>query len=382
MADNDRDDKPSSSVEPVEAIGDLDPYDIPRPQSPTDLHLDGNLGPEPSAASLKALEAIDPTEVRKYPDPSRLEAAIAEHEEVPVERVMVTNGSNGALDRACRISLSSDRTMVTTRPTFSLFPMFAEAAGAELRQVGWRTGSFPTEGILEAIDDSTGLVVVVTPNNPTGLTARRDAVVRVVDRAREVGALTLIDHAYVEYTDRDLTSLALEGEGIVVTRTFSKAWGMAGIRIGYAVASPSLLETLSVVGNPYPVSSLSLRVAERRLASEDVSIDEHVQTVAEHRADLRNLLASYGVETTDSEANFILPRFEDAGRVHEALADTGIAVRAFNEREGVDSGLRITVPDDGAKQERLTRALHAILESEDRSSNRSKAREKSNTEAT
>lgn len=331
-------------------------------KTPVRHHLDGNVGSLPSATFVDSLERPTGESIRRYPDSSELVERICERFELPEERVLLTAGSDGAIIRACRAMLEPGRSVVIPKPTFSLFARTAALAGAEVRRVEWLRGSFPVDEMLTQVDERTGLLVAATPNNPTGLGISPAAIEQIVGQTP--GVVTLVDHAYVEYAERDFTPFAVSRDDVIVTRTLSKAWGMAGLRLGFAVAAPEIVEALEIVGNPYPISSASIRIATRRLERSASEIERHVETVVEERRRLIDLLEEYGLEPTESEANFVYARFRQAGWIREAFAGMGFAVRGFPEESGPSDALRITLPSEESTFRELLRAVRTIYDPE------------------
>lgn len=347
---------------PVDAVRRIEATEVDGPQTPVRYRLDGNVGSLPSATFVDSLERPTGESIRAYPDSSDLVETICERFDLPEERVLPTAGSDGAIIRACRAMLEPGRSIVIPKPTFSLFSRSATLAGAEVRNVEWLRGSYPVDEMLQQVDERTSLIVAATPNNPTGLAISPAAMERIVGQTP--GVVTLIDHAYVEYADRDFTSFAVSRDDVIVTRTLSKAWGMAGLRLGFAVAAPEIVEVLDVVGNPYPISSASIRIATRRLETNASEIERHVETVVEERGRLMDLLEQYGLEPTGSEANFVYARFEQPEWIWEAFAGMGFAVRGFPEERGPSDALRITLPSDESAFRELIRAARTIYEPE------------------
>ena len=175
----------------------------------------------------------------------------------------------------------------------------------------------------------------------------------------------LIDHIYADYADDDLTDLAFEFDNVVVVRSFSKAWGLAGCRVGYAIASPRVATTLRNAGNPYPVSALSLAVVSAALRAPDDAMTAHVQRVRAERAQLVRFIRPFGYNVPASQANFVLADFGDRARhVQQQLATRHIRVRRFVNRPEIASSLRITLPGNANQFATLLEALREILESE------------------
>jgi histidinol-phosphate aminotransferase len=324
------------------------------------LRLNSNEGPRARQALLAELAALDPELLRCYSDAAALEAALAERIGVDPERVIVTAGADEALDRICRAFAGPDRSLLLPEPAFEMFERFAALAGAPIVKVSWFDDAFPVDQVLGCLDARTGVVVIVSPNNPTGAVAAAQDVRRIAAAAPR--AVVLIDHVYVEYADEDLTPALLDLENVIVVRTMSKAWGLAGCRVGYAVGSPNAIAMLRAAGAPYPVAAPSIALALAQLRGGEAALRAHVTQVRAERVNLRELLCTRGVDARASQANFVLADFgRRAGFVRDGLGTRGILVRGFPGRAGLETSLRITLPGDPADFERLTGALETVL---------------------
>jgi histidinol-phosphate aminotransferase len=338
------------------------PYATRGPTRDDVLLLDRNEGPAPSPAVLRALRRITPTDLHRYPDAGAVEALVAERLGVSPERVLVTAGADDVIDRCCRAALVPGRTLVYPAPAFQMLERYALLAGGELKPVAWPTGRFPLEAFLDALDDATGLAAIVSPNNPTGAVVSADEFARV---ARATGALVLLDHAYVEYADQDLTDAALAFDNVAVARTLSKAWGLAGCRVGYAVASPAVIRRLRAAGAPYPVAAPSLAAAAERLTTGGKEVAAHVARVRRERTELTELLRRYDAGATPSQASFVLARLgARAAFVRDALGALGVLLRDFSSRPDLDGALRVSLPGKENDFARLVEALRVVFEPE------------------
>lgn len=345
---------PTSRIDPAIA------YTRPTPHSGDLLRLDRNEGPLPPRALLAELAGADPEMLRRYGDAAALEAALAARFGVTSERVIVTAGADEAIDRACRAFLDRGRALLLPDPTFELFERFAALAGGDVRRVPWRTGPFPGDAFIDRLDARTGIVAIVSPNNPTGAVATLADARRLA--AAAPNALLLLDLAYAEYADADLTRGALNLPNALVVRTFSKAWGLAGCRVGYAIGSPYVVSVLRAAGGPYAVGAPSVALALRQLACGEDALRAHVARVREERELLTRRLAARGLTPLFSQANFVFAEFgRRAALIRAGLAELGVLVRDFPLRAGLDTGLRITLPGDPAQFERLCAALNAVL---------------------
>ena len=346
--------------QPAERLGGLSPYEPPAKGPFVDLVLDANEGQTPTAALGEALSRIDTNALSRYPSTADLERELADTFGIAPERVVVTNGGDDAIDRVCRVSLEPGRELLIHAPTFEMIARSARLAGGSVRAVEWMGGRFPASRFTGAISPATSLVALVSPNNPTGGVISFDEMQDVIKAARSVGALVMVDLAYVEFADRDLTRDLLNEPGVVLIRTFSKAMGLAGARVGYALASPAVAGWLRTVGGPYPVSSVSVALAAAALDGES-GRRKFIESVRLERDELSAELRRFGCDVLESQANFVTARFKDAAFVQRALASLGIAVRAFPSRPELDGYLRITLPGGRAAFERLLEAMRTIL---------------------
>ena len=328
-------------------------YAPTRHGAPCDLDLAGTEagGVQPAWPNLLLAGAA------RYPDARALTATLAVRAGVAVDCVLVTAGADEGLERACRTMLAAGRNAIVTDPTFEMIPRYVSLAGAELRAARWPSGALPVDEIIALADDRTALVAIVSPNNPTGAVATLADIRRVHDAVPT--ALILLDLAYVEFADDDPSADVLSLPRVVATRTLSKAWGLPGIRVGYAIGAPETIAWMRRAGAPYPVSALSLAAAELALARDGTKRDATVAAVRRNRARLGALLSELGAPPLVSQANFVTVAGGRARWIHDALAGLGIATRFFVA--GDVERVRITVPVDDVVFDRLERALRTAL---------------------
>ncbi len=344
---------------PVPALAGVTAYRTPVHGAPIDLHLDGNEGAVPPPDLLRGVESLGSDGMRRYPDARVLEARLAARHGLDPSRVLVTAGGDDALERACRSVLTSGRRMILPVPSFEMLDRFARLAGAEVLTVPWLSGPYPRQAVLDAIDPTTALIAVVSPNNPTGATASVDDL-----RALSVAAphaLLLVDLAYVEFADDDLTEAALALPNAVVVRTLSKAWGMAGLRVGYALGPAPVLAWMRAAGLPYAVSRLSLALAGAWLDAGGEAMAAFVSRVRDERGQLQAVLRELGADPLPSQGNFLLVRHPRIDWVRDGLAGLGIAVRVFADRPDLAGAARVTVPGDAVAFARLEHGLRTVL---------------------
>jgi histidinol-phosphate aminotransferase len=319
-----------------------------------DLRLDGNEGSRPDAALFDAL-VPDPAVLRSYPDAGPLEARIAARFDVDPDRVIVTSGADEVLDRLCRAFLAPGRRAVLPTPGFEMLDRYAALAGAEVVAPRWLGGPYPLAEALAV--ESPSLIAVTSPNNPTGGIASTEDILRLAD-ARP-NCLVLLDAAYVEFADVDPTAAVLGRPNVVVVRTLSKAWGLAGLRVGFAIAAPDVVRALRCAGSPYPVGALSLTLAAARLETGEASMRAFVDRVRDERGRLAVALTAAGLDVVPSQANFVFAQIDDPEAFCLALARCGIAIRRFPTRPGLERAIRIACPGDERSFTRLIAAVEA-----------------------
>ncbi len=344
---------------PIARLAAVRAYAAPPLPCPVDLRLDGNEGSWPDAALLRDLAPRARALLHAYPDAAALEATLAARHGAAADACIVTAGADEALDRICRAFADPRGNAILPEPTFAMLPRYLALAGTKVHRVAWPAGPYPTSAVLATVDPATQIVFVVSPNNPTGAVATRTDLKRLALAAPR--ALLVVDAAYAEFADDDITDAALAMPNAVVTRTFSKAWGLAGCRVGYVLGPPAVIAALRATASPYPVAGPSLAMARARL-DDAADVAGFVVRVRHEVAALRQQLEGLGVDVpTRSQANFVFARHPQAARVRDLVAGLGVAIRAFPGDPRLGDALRITCPGDAAAFARLSHALHTAL---------------------
>lgn len=334
----------------------MSPYGLGAARSPSLLRLDGNEGPaDPRAVELAAAACSQET-LQRYPDAEPLRRALASRFGLAPAQVVLGNGADELLDRVCRAYLWPGTELLLPVPAFVMLPRYAALAGAALREVPWLQGPLPLPALLQGVSARTAVIAITSPNNPTGAVCTARDLQQLA--AAAPGALLLCDFAYAEFADEDLTGAALQLPNAIVLRTFSKAYGLAGLRVGWAMGAAALLQPLQVFA-PYPVAGPSLQLAAAMLQrGVDAAAMQRLQS---QRQRLTTVLQHLGAAPLPSQANFVTARFADAAAVQAALLAAGIAVRGFAGDAWLGEALRITCPGDEAAFARLLAALPAAV---------------------
>ncbi|HWX55915.1 MAG TPA: histidinol-phosphate transaminase [Verrucomicrobiae bacterium] len=260
------------------------------------------------------------------------------------DQVLLTNGADEAIDLLCRAFLEPGSEIVFVLPAFSMYEIFGAAAGA--RVVGVPAGddySFPTERMLRAINPRTRMIVITNPNNPTGAVADRADILKIVKAAPD--AAVLVDEAYFDFYGETVMDLIGKVTNLFVVRTFSKAYGLAGLRLGALTGAAEHMFLLRRICSPFNVNAFALECLAEALADTQF-IADYVRQVRGSREWLRRELERLGFKCLPSHANFVLARFgEKKSAILAALSARGIALRDRPDCEGC---VRITV---GTQQE-------------------------------
>jgi histidinol-phosphate aminotransferase len=314
-------------------------YSVPTGSSSLDLSDNTNLWGAPPAA-LRALEAIRQEDVARYPtayEPA-LTAALADYAGVSADMIACGCGSDDVLDSAIRAFAEPGEVLCLPEPSFSMIPVFARANGLFPVSIPL-TRSFDAD-IDAMLETGARIIYLCSPNNPTGGALPRRTVEQIVERAR---GLVIIDQAYAEFGGDSFTDLASSGRPVLVTRTMSKAFGLAGLRVGYGIGSPDLIDEVLKARGPYKVNALAERAATTALERDRAWVDERVNEVIANRFRFRTELEKRGISPLESSANFVLVPVDDCLATSSRLERTGIRVRAFPNLSSIGDAMRIAI---------------------------------------
>jgi histidinol-phosphate aminotransferase len=291
---------------------------------------------------IEALRRVTATELTRYPERGSVEARVAESLGVAPAEVLLTNGVDEAIHVLCQAFLDPGDAMLLPVPTYTMYEVYGSAADAQINTIlASDNFSFPVHAILSAIRERTRLIAIANPNSPTGTTVGRDAIVRIAEQAPQ--AVVLVDEAYYHFFGETVLDLIGKIPNLVVARTFSKAYGLAGLRLGALIAAEETMQWLRRVISPYSVNQLALICLPAAL-EDRAYLQWYVAEVKTARAELARSLTELGLKHWPSEANFILTRIgsEHAAFVR-AMRARGILTRDRSGDPGCDGLVRITV---------------------------------------
>ncbi len=288
----------------------------------------------------------------RYPDPHQkaLKVQIAAIKGVAAENIFIGNGSDEAIDLVFRVFCEPRvDNVVAIAPSYGMYKVAAAINDVEIREVQLgEEFSLPVEDILAATDENTKVVFLCSPNNPTGNSFPRADMLRLAD---EFGGMVVVDEAYIDFAEAEsLKSEIVERPNIIVLQTMSKAWAMAGLRVGLALADSRVIELMSQVKYPYNINVATMSIVSGLLTK---SIDAEVAEIKAQRVVLAEALEGMVMvqRVYPSDANFVLAQFDDADAVYDYLIADGIIVRNRNRVKGCEGCLRLTVglPEENDK---------------------------------
>ena len=296
--------------------------------------------------------------INRYPDPHQkaLKSRISEIKGIAAGSLFLGNGSDEAIDLVYRVFCEpGESNTVSIAPSYGMYEVAAAMNDVEFRKVQLRPDfSMDTEAMLAATDSKTRLMFICSPNNPTGNSFPAEQIEELLER---FGGVVVLDEAYIDFSVMpSLASLVKRYPNLIVLQTLSKAWGMAGLRIGLAVADPAVISLMSKVKYPYNINVVAQKMALMKLdeAAKDKAVAEIVGQRFRLEKELRKCPEVKGIYSSD--ANFLLVRFDNPDEVYGRLLAGGVIVRNRSKVPGCEGCLRITVGTP-AENDRLLRLL-------------------------
>jgi len=334
---------------------------VPGEQPPSDakvIKLNTNENPYPPApAALQVLRELDGELLRRYPHPMarafREAASLALG--VPADWILVGNGSDDLLTMIMRACAEPGRRVVYPMPTYVLYRTLAQIQDAEVVEVPFHEDySLPIEPLIKA---QGAVTFIASPNSPSGTVAP----VELLDKlAMQLSGILVVDEAYVDFADSNALELVKKYDNVIVLRTLSKGYSLAGLRLGFGIANPSLLEGFFKVKDSYNVDAIACAVGAAAIADQSYK-ENNAQKIKNSRSKMQEALQKLGFYVLPSQANFLLAQSPsgNAQSLYQTLKERGIFVRYFNQPRLADK-LRITIGTP-EQNEALLKVLAEIL---------------------
>ncbi|MGM0620580.1 MAG: histidinol-phosphate transaminase [Bacteroidota bacterium] len=299
----------------------------------------------------------------RYPDPlqKKLKEKVARLKNVQPEQIFLGNGSDEPIDLLIRAFCEPEKeNIVTIDPTYGMYKVAASVNNVEVKKVSL-TDDFQidTEQLLNAVDENTKLIFLCSPNNPTANLLEKEAVIELVEK---FNGIVVLDEAYIDFAPgKSLLSELSNYPNLVILQTFSKAWGMAGIRLGMAFAIPEIISVLNKIKYPYNLNILTQEKAIE-LTDNHEKVEKWVKRIIAERVKMAELLKDFPFveKIFPSDANFLLVKMHDARGIYDYLAERGIVVRDRSKIHLCDDSLRITI-GTSEENEQLLKALNDLI---------------------
>ena len=341
--------------ENVEKIKGYQPGFQPKDADVVKLNTNENPYP-PSPMAMEVLKNITSQQLRRYPDPlgTAFREAAGKVNNVPAEWILCCNGGDDLLSIAFRAFCDEKRLVAYPIPTYSLYPVLANLQNCKAIEI-----PFDKEFNLPSKLASTGaaLTIVCNPNSPTGSFISVNELGSLAD---ELDTVLLIDEAYVDFAEQNCTSLVKNFDNVIILRSLSKGYSLAGLRFGYAIAQPNLIEGLIKVKDSYNVDAVAIAVAAAAISDQQY-FKQNVEKVKAERSKVAEQLRQMGFDVPASSSNFVLGKSKNAkaADIYDKLVQRNIFVRYFN-LPGLDDKLRITI-GTAELNDKLLNALKEIL---------------------
>lgn len=311
------------------------------------IKLASNENPLGPGVSVQELIKKHVSELSRYPDGNgfALKAALAGFYGVNTEQITLGNGSNDVLELVANAFATPDNEVIFSEHAFAVYPLVTQAAGAKAIVVRAKKWGHDLQGMAEAINKKTRLVFIANPNNPTGTWLDKKGINEFLEKVPD-HVIVVLDEAYAEYVKQENYAIGMDlldrYPNLLVTRTFSKIYGLAGLRIGYGVSSPLVADLLNRVRQPFNVNSLALLAAEEALKDKQ-HVQHSVKLNGDEKDKIMNVLVAMGLSYIPSEGNFLAIDFaREAKPIYQALLENGVIVRPI-ANYGMPGYLRVTI---------------------------------------
>ena len=344
-------------LEARKCVREMCEYQSPVCAGKIDLHLDLNENTSGcSPRVLARMRSLDAKTLALYPPREPGEKLVADFLGIDPAEVMLTNGADEGIDLLCRAYLDGDDELIIVTPAFSMYEIFGGAAGARIVRVpAGPEFRFPVTELLRAITPRTRLIVVTNPNNPTGVLVPRQEILQVLEAAPQ--AAVLVDEAYFDFCGETVMDRIGRIPNLFIARTFSKAYGMAGVRLGVLAGAENQMAVVRRMASPFNVNVFALECLAEALADREF-VQGYIAQVCSTREWLRAQMQELGFESWPSLGNFVLVNFGGArDTVLAGMRARGISLR---ERGDCPGCIRITIGTK-AEMERVVSALKELL---------------------
>ncbi len=349
-------------IKPRKAVIEMDEYNPPTSGRDGYMRLDFNentIGCSPKV--IEALKKIKQESLSVYPEYTKLRKKLAEFLKVKFEQVMPTNATDESIKTVIETYIEKGKDeLILPIPAYAMFKFYAQLNEAIIKEVLYNNDlSFPTEKVLKEINPKTKIVVLVNPNNPTGTSIKKEDIVKIMKKAKDNDALVFIDEAYYPFFNESSIGLINKFDNLIVSQTFSKAFGMANLRLGYLASNEENIKNMLKALSPYSVNGVAAACAFAAIDDYDY-VKSYVGEINQNKIKLYKTLEKLNIKYYKSDANFLLIDVGDKCYSYcEKLKKKGILARNKTKDPLLNGCVRITI---GTKEqmEKLVKALKEI----------------------
>ncbi len=349
-------------IRPRKAIEKMKPYNPPLEGRRGLIRLDFNentVGCSPNV--LEAMRKISADEIATYPEYSKFKRKLANYLGIKEDELMVNNATDESIMVIMQTYIEKGDEVILPVPTFAMFRFYAQLMEAKLNEILYNKDlSFPTDKVLSSISKKTKLVILCNPNNPTGTPIKKEDVIKIIQKAEANSSLVLLDEAYVQYNKSTCIDLIDKYKNLVIIQTFSKAYGMAGLRLGYAIADKEIMKNLLKAASPYSVNTMATAAGSAAIDDQEF-VKNYVKEVEKSKKIIYRELKKLGIKAYPTAANFLVAYFgKNAKRIADELKKNGVLVRDRSNYPLLKGCLRIGI---GTMEQtnQLIKALKVLL---------------------
>ena len=330
-------------IQPRSSVQNMKPYNPPLEGRRGLLRLDFNENTVgPSKKVVEAIRKASIEEVCTYPEYTKLKKKLGKYLKVKPKQLVLSNATDEAIKIVVDTYVEAGDEVIIPVPTFPMFRFYGELAGAKITEVLYNKDlSFPTEKLIKKINNKTKIVVLVNPNSPTGTELSKKDIIKIIKKAKN--SIVLLDEAYIQFFKISYKNLINKYDNLVIIQTFSKAFGLGGLRLGYIISNKNNAKNLLKASSPYSVNSLAVAAASAAL--DDLkAVDEYVKEIDEARAYFIRWLENFKLKFYPAKANFVLVNLGKKNKeIVKKLKKKGILVRDQSEKPLLKNCTRITI---------------------------------------
>lgn len=330
------------------------PLDGRDPKSHLLLDFNERTLPVSEDVTQALVDYIQAGKLQMYPAYGDIDQVIADYVGVAADNIMITNGSDQGIDLIIRASVNPGDEAIIPSPSFAMYHQCAKVENLKIIEPKYSLEQgFPLQGVLDAVTEKTRIICLANPNNPSGTGISREAIAQILKAAPH--ATVLVDECYFEYSGATVCDWVDEFPNLVITRTFSKTWGIPSLRLGFVISHRDNILALLNVRGPYDINQLAIVGIRAALAHPEYTHDYVSEVMQQAKPAFEQFLAKHHIPFWPSEANYVWCFPEKADEINRALVAEGILVRPKADASGA-VGLRVTI----GTVEQTQRAIEVI----------------------